>query len=70
MSRDYVWKYIQTHIPYNPLHDQGYRSIIVAGLALTKPETVTRNRGPLDRFHKVECGIHTFLLQEVDFHQI
>ena len=27
-SREEVWDYIKSHkIPYNPLHDQGYRSI-------------------------------------------
>jgi phosphoadenosine phosphosulfate reductase len=55
-SRDAVWQYIKDHkIPYNPLHDQGYRSIGCW--------PCTRWTG----FNKVECGIHTFLPKKADF---
>lgn len=64
-SRDAVWKYIRDHnIPYNPLHDQGYRSIGC------RPCTSQAGNGDGERagrwigFNKVECGIHTFLAKK------
>ncbi len=64
-SRDAVWKYLHdNHIPYNPLHDQGYRSIGCW------PCTTKSNGGPNERagrwtgFNKVECGIHTFMARK------
>jgi phosphoadenosine phosphosulfate reductase len=67
-SREAVWDYIREHrIPYNPLHDRGYRSIGC------QPCTRATGNGPNERagrwtgFNKVECGIHTFLPKKLDF---
>ncbi|MCL5096812.1 MAG: phosphoadenylyl-sulfate reductase [Candidatus Omnitrophica bacterium] len=61
-TRDAIWEYISGHgIPYNPLHDRGYRSIGC------QPCTRKSGVGPNERagrwtgFNKTECGIHTFL---------
>lgn len=61
-TRAQVWDYIRQHrIPYNPLHDQGYRSIgcwpCTAGAGGAANERAGRWIG----FQKTECGIHTFL---------
>jgi phosphoadenosine phosphosulfate reductase len=61
-SRDEVWNYIRENkIPYNPLHDQGYRSIgcthCTRKVAVDAPERSGRWAGS----KKVECGIHTFM---------
>ncbi len=66
-SRDDVWNYIRDHkIPYNPLHDAGYRSI---GCQPCTHKTSGDNEraGRWIGFNKVECGIHTFLSKKVDF---
>jgi phosphoadenosine phosphosulfate reductase len=67
-SRDTIWKYIADHkIPYNPLHDRGYRSIGCQPCT-TKTENGQNERaGRWIGFNKVECGIHTFLPKKVDF---
>lgn len=62
-SRQAVWDYLRRHkIPYNALHDRGYRSI--GCLHCTRPagdgETSER-AGRWTGFEKTECGIHTFL---------
>lgn len=67
-SREQVWNYIREKgIPYNPLHDRGYKSIgceVCTQKALSgKDERAGRWTG----FNKVECGIHTFLPKKVDF---
>ena len=64
-SRKAVWDYLHAHkIPYNPLHDQGYRSIgcwpCTAKVADEKNERAGRWTG----FNKVECGIHTFMARK------
>jgi phosphoadenosine phosphosulfate reductase len=61
-SRDEVWSYIRENkIPYNPLYDQGYRSIgcthCTRKIAADAPERAGRWAGS----KKVECGIHTFM---------
>jgi phosphoadenosine phosphosulfate reductase len=60
-SREAVWEYLKKNkIPYNPLQDQGYRSIgcwPCTGKAGGENERGGRWIG----FNKVECGIHTFL---------
>jgi phosphoadenosine phosphosulfate reductase len=67
-SREDVWKYIHDRkIPYNPLHDQGYRSI---GCSVCTHKTRTgedERAGRWTGFKKVECGIHTFLSKKADF---
>lgn len=66
-SRDDVWKYIRKHqIPYNPLHDQGYRSIGCRPCT-HKADGDNERAGRWVGFNKVECGIHTFLPKKVDF---
>jgi phosphoadenosine phosphosulfate reductase len=67
-SREEVWNYLKKHkIPYNPLHDQGYRSI--GCLPCTRKTAGGENEraGRWTGFNKVECGIHTFLPKKVDF---
>jgi phosphoadenosine phosphosulfate reductase len=67
-SREEVWKYIREHhIPYNPLHDRGYRSIGCA--PCTRPTDVGEDEraGRWIGFNKVECGIHTFMSRKADF---
>jgi phosphoadenosine phosphosulfate reductase len=65
-SSDQVWDYIRTHrIPYNPLKDRGFRSIGC------RPCTRAVGIGESDRagrwigFEKNECGIHTFLGENI-----
>jgi phosphoadenosine phosphosulfate reductase len=60
-SREAVWDYLKKQqIPYNPLQDQGYRSI---GCAPCTVKTGGENErgGRWIGFNKVECGIHTFM---------
>jgi phosphoadenosine phosphosulfate reductase len=66
-NRQAVWDYIRAHrIPYNPLHDQGYRSI--GCLPCTRQSGSGDERsGRWTGFNKVECGIHTFMPKKVDF---
>lgn len=59
--RERVWEYLRRHhLPWNPLHDRGYRSIGC------HPCTRPAGAGADDRagrwmgFGKTECGIHTF----------
>jgi phosphoadenosine phosphosulfate reductase len=61
-SRDQIWNYIQERgIPYNPLHDRGYRSI--GCHPCTRPADGSRDEraGRWTGFQKTECGIHTFM---------
>lgn len=65
-SRDDVWAYIHKHkIPYNPLHDRGYRSI--GCWPCTRPTDGGENEraGRWTGFDKAECGIHTFLGESI-----
>ncbi len=67
-SREAVWQYIQEHrIPYNPLHDQGYRSIGCGPCTRKTANGEGERAGRWTGFNKVECGIHTFLPKKVDF---
>ncbi len=67
-SRDQVWQYIHDHkIPYNPLHDQGYRSIGCRPCTKASAGGEGERAGRWTGFNKVECGIHTFLSKKVDF---
>jgi phosphoadenosine phosphosulfate reductase len=62
-SRDQVWEHIRKHdLPYNALHDRGYRSIGCA--PCTRPghsADADERAGRWSGFGKTECGIHTFL---------
>lgn len=65
-SREAVWEHIKAHaIPYNPLHDRGYRSIgcqpCTRAIASGEDERAGRWTG----FDKSECGIHTFLGESI-----
>ena len=61
-SREEVWAYIGKHkIPYNPLHDRGYRSIGCVHCTRPVGEGENERAGRWTGFDKAECGIHTFL---------
>ena len=61
-SRDAVWKYLHDHhIPYNALHDQGYRSIGCMPCTVKDAGGENERGGRWIGFNKVECGIHTFM---------
>lgn len=67
-SREAVWQYIKDHkIPYNPLQDQGYRSIGCWPCTKKTAGGEDERAGRWTGFNKVECGIHTFLPKKVDF---
>jgi len=64
-SREAVWAYLREHrIPYNPLHDRGYRSI--GCQPCTRPAGAGDNEraGRWTGFAKTECGIHTFTTRQ------
>jgi phosphoadenosine phosphosulfate reductase len=54
-------------IPYNPLHDRGYRSIGCAPCTGKSDDAKNERAGRWVGFNKAECGIHTFLSRKVDF---
>jgi phosphoadenosine phosphosulfate reductase len=62
-TRDQVWAFIRKHdLPYNALHDRGYRSIGCS--TCTRPGhtgDADERAGRWSGFGKTECGIHTFL---------
>jgi phosphoadenosine phosphosulfate reductase len=67
-SRESIWDYIHRHkIPYNPLHDQGYRSIGCWTCTRQTGPDANERSGRWTGFKKVECGIHTFMFRKVDF---
>jgi phosphoadenosine phosphosulfate reductase len=64
-SREAVWEYIHKHqIPYNPLHDLGYRSIGCWPCTRQTSSDQGERAGRWTGFQKVECGIHTFLAKK------
>ena len=65
-SREQVWDYLKEHeIPYNPLHDRGYRSIGCWPCTRPVGEDQNERAGRWEGFDKSECGIHTFLGQNI-----
>jgi len=65
-SREAVWAYLKEKgVPYNPLHDRGYRSI--GCWPCTRPTDAGENEraGRWTGFDKSECGIHTFLGESI-----
>jgi phosphoadenosine phosphosulfate reductase len=67
-KRDAVWAYIREHkIPYNPLHDVGYRSIGCITCTRKTSEGEHERAGRWTGFKKLECGIHTFMSRKNDF---
>lgn len=64
-GKDEVWDYIQRHrIPYNPLHDRGYRSIGCQPCTRTSGGGDQERAGRWTGFNKTECGIHTFMAKK------
>jgi phosphoadenosine phosphosulfate reductase len=64
-SRAQVWDYIrQNHIPYNPLQDQGYRSIGCVPCTHAISAADSERAGRWTGFHKTECGLHTFMKKQ------
>ncbi|MBM3881572.1 MAG: phosphoadenylyl-sulfate reductase [Verrucomicrobia bacterium] len=60
-SRDAVWAYLREHrIPYNPLHDRGFRSIGCQPCTRPAGADADERAGRWTGFNKTECGIHTF----------
>jgi phosphoadenosine phosphosulfate reductase len=67
-TREAVWEYIKANqIPYNPLHDRGYRSIGCQPCTRQSGNGQEERAGRWTGFNKVECGIHTFMPKKVDF---
>lgn len=61
-TREMVWDYVRQHgIPYNPLHDQGIRSIGCQPCTRRAGAGEHERAGRWTGFEKTECGIHTFL---------
>lgn len=61
-SREAIWEYIHKHhIPYNALHDRGYRSIGCFPCTRATGDKENERAGRWTGFDKAECGIHTFL---------
>ena len=61
-GREEVWAYIKENgIPYNPLHDRGYRSIGCWPCTQLSGSGENERAGRWTGFDKQECGIHTFL---------
>jgi phosphoadenosine phosphosulfate reductase len=66
-KREDIWKYIQEFkIPYNPLHDQGYRSIGCQPCTNKAAAGENERAGRWTGFNKVECGIHTFMAKKAE----
>ncbi len=64
-SRDAVWVYLRQHgIPYNPLHDRGYRSIGCQPCTHLSADSADERAGRWTGFQKTECGIHTFMKKQ------
>ena len=56
-SKEQVWQHIRDHqIPYNPLHDQGYRSIGCAPCTSEAGNGQGERAGRWIGFNKAECG--------------
>jgi phosphoadenosine phosphosulfate reductase len=67
-SREKIWNYIREYkIPYNPLQDQGYRSIGCEPCTVKSANGDNERAGRWIGFNKVECGIHTFLEKKLDY---
>jgi phosphoadenylyl-sulfate reductase (thioredoxin) len=67
-SEEQVWNYISAHrLPYNALHDRGYRSIGCA--CCTRPtnpgEDIRAGRWWWEENTKKECGIHIVSMDQV-----
>jgi phosphoadenosine phosphosulfate reductase len=57
-SEQDVWRYIHKHtVPYNPLLDQGYRSL-GCWTCTSRPTSEDPRSGRWAGFNKTECGLH------------
>jgi phosphoadenosine phosphosulfate reductase len=64
-SREAVWAYLrEQRIPYNPLHDRGYRSIGCQPCTRPAASGDDERAGRWTGFAKTECGIHTFMARK------
>ncbi len=64
-TREAVWDYLkQRQIPYNPLHDQGYRSIGCQPCTTRTAASDDERAGRWIGFQKTECGLHTFMARK------
>lgn len=58
-TREQVWDHIRAHdLPYNPLHDRGYRSIGCSVCTRAAGGDGDERAGRWTGFAKTECGIH------------
>jgi phosphoadenosine phosphosulfate reductase len=65
-SREQVWDYIRFQgIPYNPLADRGFRSIGCYPCTRAVLSQQDDRAGRWTGFDKQECGIHTFLGENI-----
>ncbi len=65
-TRERVWDYMkERQIPYNPLQDQGYRSIGCWPCTRATGAGEDERAGRWTGFDKAECGIHTFLGESI-----
>ena len=65
-SREAIWSHIREKgIPYNPLHDRGFKSIGCWPCTKASTSTDHERAGRWEGFDKTECGIHTFLGQNI-----
>jgi len=65
-SREQVWDYLRLHrIPYNPLVDRGFRSIGCFPCTSAVFGGQDDRAGRWTGFDKKECGIHTFLGENI-----
>lgn len=63
-SRNQVWSYILEHgVPYNPLLDQGYKSIGCTHCTRPTADGEDERAGRWAGRGKTECGLHTFTRQ-------
>lgn len=59
-TRSQVWKYIlDNKVPYNPLHDQGYKSIGCWPCTRRVSDDEDERAGRWSGTDKTECGLHT-----------
>ena len=64
-TREAVWEHLRARkIPYNPLQDQGYRSIGCQPCTSKSGGGENERAGRWMGFNKVECGIHTFMARK------
>jgi len=65
-SREAVWNYLrERQIPYNPLQDKGFRSIGCWPCTRATASGENERAGRWTGFDKAECGIHTFLGENI-----